>query len=454
MTGIGFVILFGLSSLLFLCDAQIRLCGRYPYRGYVQIKDGSTWRFFVNKTWDKNDQKMLCRHLGFNSTKSDVIFGRCPRGIRIASGDLRCYITNSNRSSCKFQLETFIAAGLERVPYVRCKICNKPLLTCARTFANKVFSGKGGSDYQNAKFSRSGWCAPTLGTYLLLDLHKEYHITHVALLGNRDQTMWSSSYAMQYSHAETLVHESRAKQITGNNNGYQASVTKPKNVFNARYIKIKSTETGNRSYCIRIELCGKVQKPAPVYDITITPYQYTARVTWRIRTTLNDSSYITNVIICLNGSKCQTKPRGSLEEIILTGLQPYTTYNVDIVTQDGSFQKSTRISEYFTTREAVPSSPPLNVTFTSRQKNQLEVSWEPPPRHSWNSILIAYQVCYSEQANSSNQTCTLKTPWSKSALIEKLQPATKYFVTVAAGTTAGFGKKSKEISKITNGGNI
>ena len=74
---------------------------------------------------------------------------------------------------------------------------------------------------------------------------------------------------------------------------------------------------------------------------------------------------------------------------------------------------------------SVPSSPPLNVTLTSRQKDQLEISWEPPPRRSWNSILIAYQVCDSDQANSSTLTCTLKTPWSKSALIKRLQPATK-----------------------------
>ena len=93
------------------------------------------------------------------------------------------------------------------------KICNKPLLKYERNFPNQVFSGKGSSGYQNARFSGSGWCAPIFGTYLLLDLQKEYHITHVAILGNRDQTMWSSSYAMQYSHAETLVHGSSAKPV-------------------------------------------------------------------------------------------------------------------------------------------------------------------------------------------------------------------------------------------------
>jgi hypothetical protein len=46
-------------------------------------------------------------------------------------------------------------------------------------------------------------------------------------------------------------------QITGNDNGYQASITKLETVYNARYIKIKSTATNRMGFCIRIELCGK-----------------------------------------------------------------------------------------------------------------------------------------------------------------------------------------------------
>jgi hypothetical protein len=37
-------------------------------------------------------------------------------------------------------------------------------------------------------------------------------------------------------------------------------------------------------------------------------------------------------------------------------------------------------------------------------------------------------------------------------VIKNLRPATKYFVTVAAGTSGGYGPNSAEISKITSGG--
>jgi hypothetical protein len=35
--------------------------------------------------------------------------------------------------------------------------------------------------------------------YLLLDLQKEYHITRVVVMGDKDQTEWSKSYSMKYS---------------------------------------------------------------------------------------------------------------------------------------------------------------------------------------------------------------------------------------------------------------
>jgi hypothetical protein len=90
-----------------------------------------------------------------------------------------------------------------------------------------------------------------------------------------------------------------------------------------------------------------VQKPAPVYDITITPYQYAARVTWKLPEQEN-SSYITKVIICLSDTKCQAESREETKTIIHR-LKPFSSYNIEIGTQDGYSQKSIRVSKSFTT---------------------------------------------------------------------------------------------------------
>jgi hypothetical protein len=92
------------------------------------------------------------------------------------------------------------------------------------------------------------------------------------------------------------------------------------------------------------------------------------------------------------------------------------------------------------------------VTFTKRSNNKLAVSWRHLNQSLRNGILIGYIVCYSDKARSSNLSCSQQNAYSNSTVINKLQPATKYFVTVAAATSVGYGPKSSEISKVTNGG--
>ncbi len=98
-----------------------------------------------------------------------------------------------------------------------------------------------------------------------------------------------------------------------------------------------------------------VQAPAPVYDVRIMPNQYTAHVTWRIRTAPNHSSYITNIIIYLNGASYKNNSR-EIQQMEFEGLKPNILYNVEIETQDGSFQKSIKMSKSFRTKEAGKSS--------------------------------------------------------------------------------------------------
>jgi hypothetical protein len=96
------------------------------------------------------------------------------------------------------------------------KICDDGLLleSIHHTFPNKVFSGSGGSnDYDNARITGRGWCPSRSGSYLSLDLQKEYHITQVVVMGDKDQTKRSVSYSMKYSHNKTFVDTSLAIQV-------------------------------------------------------------------------------------------------------------------------------------------------------------------------------------------------------------------------------------------------
>ena len=100
----------------------------------------------------------------------------------------------------------------------------------------------------------------------------------------------------------------------------------------------------------------------------------------------------------------------------------------------------------------VPSGPPLNVNINSRSNNSLGISWNAPDKNLWNGKLTGYQVCYSSSVIGENQECFHTESSVLSYNIPQLQPSTRYFVTVAASTKIGYGNKSSEISKITNGG--
>jgi hypothetical protein len=95
-----------------------------------------------------------------------------------------------------------------------------------------------------------------------------------------------------------------------------------------------------------------VQTPAAVNSLSITPYQYAAYVTWRIRTATEDSSYITKIIIYLDGAEYQTISQRQKTYIVIKRFKPNTSYKVEIQTEDSYQQKSEKVSESFTTNTA------------------------------------------------------------------------------------------------------
>ncbi|XP_028417346.1 uncharacterized protein LOC114541738 [Dendronephthya gigantea] len=340
-----------------------------PNRGYLQIKDGSGWRYVREENWDKKRQKMLCQHMGFVETAKNIIWRRRIRlleGLKIASGDLMCYRRRLRRTSCCAHLVLSTTMSSVPVPYVKCKMCNEPeLLQNRTTFPDSVFSGSGSYALMSARFDRSGWCTEiSRPKYLLIDLQKEYHITRVVTMGNRDQTKWIGQYIMAYSFDNSFRH---ARQMTGNTNGFQASITSL-NIYNVRHIKIQSnTKT---DFCLRIELCGKVQMPAPVKDVRIKVKKNSAKVCLDIERSASASSYIIKLNVYLNGEKHQTVTRRqSFGNFSITGLTPNTVYYVGIETEDGSSQKSSRVFMFKTKTGKANNEDDKQINETSYKKN-------------------------------------------------------------------------------------
>lgn len=91
--------------------------------GFVEIKDGSTWRKVKEKNWDRNRQKMLCKHLGFEeSANLDLVFSEELRSVEtIVTGDLICYNTQPSRTSCCAHLHSSTTNSYTNLTVVNCK---------------------------------------------------------------------------------------------------------------------------------------------------------------------------------------------------------------------------------------------------------------------------------------------------------------------------------------------
>ena len=94
------------------------------------------------------------------------------------------------------------------------KLCDKPLLDSDKIAPKPLFSGSNGSQiFKSTLYSKLiSWCAKS-GSYLLLDLQKEYHIMKVLTVGDKQRNKWSESYSLKYSYNKTLVDNIMAIEV-------------------------------------------------------------------------------------------------------------------------------------------------------------------------------------------------------------------------------------------------
>ena len=116
----SYSIKFCYFSLFLYLVPKIRL--QYRNAGKIEIEDGSAWRSVDVENWDRNHQKLLCQHLGFQED-DDFRHKSIKNGTKIATGDLICYKTQSGGggTSCCAYLERSTTTSKTSIPNARCK---------------------------------------------------------------------------------------------------------------------------------------------------------------------------------------------------------------------------------------------------------------------------------------------------------------------------------------------
>jgi len=95
-----------------------------------------------------------------------------------------------------------------------------------------------------------------------------------------------------------------------------------------------------------------------------------------------------------------------------------------------------------------PDAAPTNVSTSSTLRNQIDVSWNPPPEEFQNGVIILYLVRYADI--NATLVLTMQTTTTTSlSLTRAISAGTTYLVSVAAVTSVGGGPFSGNISQRT-----
>ncbi|EDW64533.2 uncharacterized protein Dvir_GJ22003 [Drosophila virilis] len=270
-----------------------------------------------------------------------------------------------------------------------------------------------------------------------------------------------SNYILQYKKAGDVWHEhNNQKLLPGDRTTAQLGSLRPAQVYHIRLFAENHLGTSAPSDILFVQTDSEVPS-APPQDITVEPLgPQQLLITWRapVRDSWNGDLLGYTISYQKQGTpdngKNQTKVGSliteGLNDFRLTGLEKYTQYGITVsafnIKGDGP-QSDVALGH---TLEDVPSAPPRSVSCVALTAQNIQISWQSPPKKQCHGIIQGYKILYEpgflESEYSVRET---KITSALSTVLHGLQPFTNYSVQVLAFTRAGEGVLSPAVSCIT-----
>uniref|UniRef100_A0A673JZE0 Fibronectin n=1 Tax=Sinocyclocheilus rhinocerous TaxID=307959 RepID=A0A673JZE0_9TELE len=213
---------------------------------------------------------------------------------------------------------------------------------------------------------------------------------------------------------------------------YEVEVYGVKNSLTSRRVKGEITTPDNISPPRRVRISN-------VKDSSIT-------LTWRSKTEAISGFLVESTPTMGGHNPIQRTIEPDSRTYTITGLEPGTTYKINIYTLNGSSR-----SEPFTLTATTVISPPTNLHFTSLTPTLISFTWEPP-----RSTITGYYVTYEEAGDIPKELTPRPQAGRTFASISGLKPGTEYVIKIVALNNAqrsipliGKAKTQLEIHQLT-----
>uniref|UniRef100_A0A1B0BQH6 Down syndrome cell adhesion molecule n=1 Tax=Glossina palpalis gambiensis TaxID=67801 RepID=A0A1B0BQH6_9MUSC len=304
---------------------------------------------------------------------------------------------------------------------------------------------------------------------------------HVTDLGSRSVTLaWSpndqdsvavgvnnrdsqpiSNYILQYKKAGDVWHEgNNQKLLPGEKTTAQIGSLRPAQAYHFRLYAENHLGTSAPSDILLVQTDAEAPNGRP-QDVSAEPLgPQQLLITWRPpeRDTWNGELLGYTIAYQKHGSsdnfqnftKVSSLGGEGLNDFRLTGLEKYTQYAVTVSAFNVKGDGPPSEVALGHTLEDAPSAAPQSVTCIALTAQNIQISWQAPPKENHHGVIQGYKVLY-EPGNFDSEYGTRETKITSalSTVLHGLQPFTNYSVQSLAFTRAGEGVVSPTVSCTT-----
>ncbi|XP_060644681.1 cell adhesion molecule Dscam2-like [Drosophila nasuta] len=279
--------------------------------------------------------------------------------------------------------------------------------------------------------------------------------------GNNRDSQPISNYILQYKKAGDVWHEhNNQKLLPGDRTTAQLGSLRPAQVYHIRLFAENHLGTSAPSDVLFVQTDSEVPS-APPQDVTSEPLgPQQLLITWRAPVRDSWNGELLGYTISYqkqstpdsvaNHTKVGNLITEGLNDFRLTGLEKYTQYGITVSAYNVKGDGPPSAVALGHTLEDVPSAAPRSVTCIALTAQNIQISWQSPPKELSHGIIQGYKLLYEpgllESEYSVRET---KITSALSTVLHGLQPYTNYSVQVLAFTRAGEGVSSPPVSCIT-----